>query len=184
MTLFEYLTVAVSIVLALGLVRLVDGLGAVFDPARRYWIHLFIVFALISTHLYYWWSLWMFREGVRWNFGFFILVVLGALILSFGASAAVPRDLDAVRSWKEHYFLMHRRVYLALAAWVAHMLLMSFLLRDARLPPTLLAASLFAIGMNILGAVSSSERVHRVLAVVAIVFGVSVMVVWSAPAQL
>jgi hypothetical protein len=35
LTLFEFLTVAVSIVLALGIVRLVEGVGDALDAATR-----------------------------------------------------------------------------------------------------------------------------------------------------
>ena len=131
MTLFEYLTVAVSMVLALGLVRLVEGLGSAYDAATRYWVHLTLVVLLMVTQLFYWWSLWIFREGVTWNFGSFVFVILGALLLYFAATALIPRDPTAVRSWKGHYFSAHRRLFLVAAAIPVHMFLVLILLRDA-----------------------------------------------------
>ena len=39
MTQFEYVTVAVSMILALSFARLLGALGHVLAPGRRYWIH-------------------------------------------------------------------------------------------------------------------------------------------------
>ena len=39
MTLFEYLTVAVSIVLGLAAARLLDALPHILAKGRRYWVH-------------------------------------------------------------------------------------------------------------------------------------------------
>ena len=41
MSIFEYLTVAVSIVLALGLSKLVSSIPYVFDRRKRDWLHSF-----------------------------------------------------------------------------------------------------------------------------------------------
>lgn len=42
MELFEYLTAAVSIVLALAVVRLVEGLRPALGAERRYWVHFLV----------------------------------------------------------------------------------------------------------------------------------------------
>ena len=52
MTLFEYLTVAVSIVLALGVVRLIEGLGPASEATRRYWVHFVYVVLFVLMHLF------------------------------------------------------------------------------------------------------------------------------------
>ena len=107
-----------SIVLGLGLVRLVDGFGSVLRSTSRYWIHTAALFGLIACHLFYWWSLWSFHDFTDWNFFRFVYVILGTLLLYFAASAAVPRDTDSVRSWKEYYFRVNRALYLVIAVYV------------------------------------------------------------------
>ena len=52
MTLFEFLSVAVSIVLALGLTRLVHGLRLTVDPKTRYWVHCGYVASGIVARVY------------------------------------------------------------------------------------------------------------------------------------
>jgi hypothetical protein len=50
MTLFEYLSVAVSLVLALGLTHLLANLRAVVEPTRRYSVHALWVVYLLGHH--------------------------------------------------------------------------------------------------------------------------------------
>jgi hypothetical protein len=57
MTLFEYVTVAVSIVLSFGVVRLLDGLRAAALPECRYWVHLAWIPTKLLNHALYWWGL-------------------------------------------------------------------------------------------------------------------------------
>ena len=75
MTLFEYLSVAVSIVLALGLGKLVSSLPATFAPDRRDWLHANFVLLIATTHLLMWWNLWSLRALSSWNFLQFLLVI-------------------------------------------------------------------------------------------------------------
>lgn len=179
MTLFEFLTVAVSIVLALGIVRLVEGLGDALNAGSRYWVHLILVVSLIVTHLFYWWSLWIFREGVTWNFGSFIFVILGALVLYSAATALIPRDSTAVRSWKEHYFRVHRRLFLVAAVFPAHGFLALVLLRGRTPPISVCVAAIGGIGLNLVGAFSESERVHKCLAAAIGMFVLFFSTLWA-----
>jgi hypothetical protein len=181
LTLFEFLTIAVSIVLALGLVRLVDGLGIASNAATRYWVHLLAVGLMIVTHLYYWWSLWLFRDGVSWNFGYFVFIVLGALLLNFSASSLIPRETGTMDSWKSHYFGVHRRFFLVNAAWVTHQILALPVLRNQAVPADVLAGGVVGVGLNLAGAFSKSERVHRFLMISVGAFILAFAANWSQP---
>ena len=66
---FEFISVGVSIVLALSVARLLEGLRDSFDPSRRYWIHsLWLVNKLVNTLLLYW-GAWVYRDLGDWGFG-------------------------------------------------------------------------------------------------------------------
>jgi len=163
LTLFEFLTVAVSIVLGLGLVRLMDGLGGVLRSPSRYWIHLAVLLGLIACHLFYWWSLWSFHEYPDWNFFRFTYVIFGALLLYLAASALVPRDMDSVRSWKEHYFRVHRSLYLAIACYVVQQVLAPAVMRGSFGLPS--AYSVLGMVLVLAAAFTDSERFHGFLMV-------------------
>lgn len=72
MTLFEYVTVVVSIVLALGVMRLLDGVRVAAAAERRYLPHLLWIATKLFNHTLFWWALWSGRDAVSWNFASFM----------------------------------------------------------------------------------------------------------------
>ena len=64
MDIFEYLSVAISIVLAMGLATLLRALRDVLAPARRYWVHALWVLQVAFLHVQLWWAYWgLFIRG-------------------------------------------------------------------------------------------------------------------------
>ena len=164
MTLFEYLTAAVSIVLALAVVRLVEGLRPAFDSERRYWVHWGWVVGKIVSCLSFWWNLWAGREGVDWNFPLFAFVFVGPIILYMQASVLVPQNPANVPSWHEHFLSTHRSFYFANALLLLHMIISPVLILGALAPmPGPVVLSL-GCGASVVAAISSNVRVQEVLA--------------------
>ncbi len=162
MTLFEYLSVAFSIVLSLAAVRLLSGLSVAFAPERRYWPHaMWIVFALLTSALV-WWNFWSFRE-VSWNFFEFLLVLLAPALIYLQAAALVPENPSLVRSWREHFFTARKRLFVALGSFFLLAAGISWLLLDFPLlhPARVVQASGFGLALS--GAVSTNKRFHDVL---------------------
>ena len=81
MTHFEFLSVAVSIVLALSAGQLVGNIREVFDPTRRYWVHALWVVALLLLHILNWWVLWGLRDVQAWNLAMFASVLIAPGLL-------------------------------------------------------------------------------------------------------
>jgi hypothetical protein len=64
---FEYASVVVSIVLALGIADILRFLAdCLREPGRRrlYWVHLVWIFLLLQLHVEFWWRMWDFRDFV------------------------------------------------------------------------------------------------------------------------
>lgn len=182
MTLFEYLTAAVSIVLALTVVRLVEGLRPAFDSERRYWIHWGWVVGKIVSCLIFWWSLWGLREGVTWNFPLFAFVFVGPIILYMQASVLVPRDAASIPLWREHFLGIHRSFYIANALLLVHMNGIIPLISTRELSPGPgLVVLLISIGGSLVGAISNNLRVQKIIALLmfAIIGSVSVTLLFN-----
>ena len=81
MTLFEYLSVALSIVLAFGATHILGNLRYVFESGRRYWVHAFIVILILILYPQNWWAFWDLSRSENWNSYTFLLSVLGPGIL-------------------------------------------------------------------------------------------------------
>jgi hypothetical protein len=165
-TLFEYLSVAVSIVLALGLGKLASSLPAVFAPGRRDWLHADFVVLIGITHLLMWWNLWAFRELPSWNFLQFLIVMANPVSLYVAAHVLVAEPVGSASSWRLHFAEMHRWFFGALAVnFVFTVLTRVFVAREGELElhPGVLISGLTVIA----GAVSSDRRVHSALGILA-----------------
>ena len=62
MTLFEYITVVVSIVLSFGMIRLLGGLRPALSREGRYWVHVAWVGIKLLNLLLFWWGFWNLRD--------------------------------------------------------------------------------------------------------------------------
>ena len=116
MTLFEYLSVAISIVLALSTAQLLGNLREVFDPARRYWVHALWVVQILLTHFIFWWGFWAYREVESWNLGFFGLALLNPVLLFVCSNVLVRGQPSDGASWEKHFFSARRWFFAARGA--------------------------------------------------------------------
>ena len=185
MTLFEYVTVAVSIVLALGVVRLLDGVRHALSPGRRYPTHFLWIATKLLNHALFWWALWAGRETVSWNFASFMWTLLFPATLYLQSTALVTTSPSAVSSWRDHFFAIRVWFFAINIFLILHALLTSALLFGLPLlDPSRLPLALVLV-VNVLGLVSKRERLHLLIAAVALLtqalgFGV----IWFQPGSL
>jgi hypothetical protein len=165
MTLFEYLSVAFSIVLSLAAVRLLSGISVSFVPERRYWPHAtWVVFVLLASAMI-WWNFWSFKD-VQWNFiRFFLTLVVPALIY-LQAAALVPENPDNVLSWRKHFFAARKRFFVALAALFLLTAVDSWLLLDLPILHPVRIIQALGLGLALSGAWSTHKGWHQVLPVI------------------
>ena len=102
MTHFEYIAVAVSIILGLGVIQLLSNSDRVFAKPCRYWLHSAWVFILFWILVQNWWAFWDLKD-VAWNLGYFSLWVtyVSGLYLMV---LALTKTNSAEASWEEVYF--------------------------------------------------------------------------------
>ena len=176
MTLFEFLSVGVSIVMALSAGQLLMNLRDVFESGRRYWVHALWVLHLLTAHVVIWWSLWAYRDMPSWNLASFGLVLLTPGLLFVCTSALVPNSSSSISSWEEHFFKVRRwffaaRILLLLVAGARTWLLLG---KPVLASPT--PASPLMLALLIASFLIPSPRAQGFLAVAALalfVFGVS-----------
>lgn len=118
MTLFGYVAVAASLVCSFAAARLLGGLTAALQPARRYWVHtLWVVNAIFGLCLA-WWFFWSYRE-VEWNFLRFLIALSPLAIIYVVATLIIPAGAESVRSWRQHYFDIRVRLFALNLAYLA-----------------------------------------------------------------
>src|SRR3954468_4656556 len=74
---FEYLSVLISIILALGMTRVLGGVGEMLQARSRhriYWVHIIWIVNLFLYLVIAWWIFYRWRDQQPWNFYLFLFV--------------------------------------------------------------------------------------------------------------
>jgi hypothetical protein len=168
MILFEHVAVAFSMLLSLGVVRLLDGLRPALVPGRRYWVHALWLVQKLLNYAFNWWIFCSVREGFAWNVASFLWVLLVPALLSLQATALVTTNASVVPSWRDHFFDIRRWFFSVDIVLMLHSVITSSVLRDVPLLHPFRALQAAGLTISILGAASASPRLHAVIAPMAL----------------
>lgn len=114
MSLFEYVSVIIAVVLALSVGQLLLGVSALVKARRRvrgFLPHSIWIGNLFLLILQHWWAQWDFRN-VDWTYPAFLYVVLGPTLLFLAVSLTVPETPDDAPIDLRRHFLGVRRLFL------------------------------------------------------------------------
>jgi hypothetical protein len=172
MTLFEYLSIAYSLVFSFAVIRLVAGLPHAIDANRRCWVHVIHVCLAIFAALALFWAHWSARD-LAWSFPAFLINLAGPGMIYFLTCTLIPDEPSSVQSWHGYFFSVRRRYFGGLCIWAVIMVVNSTVLLGT--PPfhpvRIVQAGVLALGVA--GLVSDRPETHRLIliwaAVVAIV---------------
>ena len=163
MTIFEYLSVAISIVLSLAIVRLLNGLSYLMESPKRYWVHAAWVILIAIGIPLIWWNMWALRQVEDWIFPLFALLLLTPITVYFAAATLIPDAPATVESWRSHFFQVRRRLCITMILLVISIMMNAVVVLKA---PFLHPLRVFEGAMVVLllvGAVSEDPRVHGLL---------------------
>jgi hypothetical protein len=158
MTIFEYLSVAVSMVLALTLGKLIAATPHVFARGARDVVHATYFLLTGFVVLAMWWYVWPLHDKTSWNFVEFLLMMGSPVSLYLAAHVLVSDVPREVKNWGAHFARIHRWYFSAVFATTT--------LAVVRVVWVLGAQPSFATGLAVLsvviacGIASSSRRVH------------------------
>ena len=172
MTIFEYLSVAFSIVLALGVSRLASSIRHVFDSSRRDAVHASLFVLLFLIHLILWWRLWPLRDVQEWNFLQFLIVMGGPISLYIAATILVSDEPAEVVSWRAHLAEAHRWFFSVWATSLVFGFLRITFVLEAQFQ---LLLAVIVIVPLLVGAVFRNRKVH--VAVTALAWGNAFLVI-------
>jgi len=94
MDLFEFITVMISVILALATAQLFRGLAQLLQPRREVRLsvaHAGWVASLFLITFLHWWSLWDFRD-LEWTFPMFAVSLVGPSLWFFAATLINPQE--------------------------------------------------------------------------------------------
>lgn len=182
MTLFEYLSVAVSIVLSLSAAQILSNIRAVFSSARRYWVHIAWVAMVLYTHLLLWWGFWAYRDLESWNLASFSLALINPGILFVLSTTLVVDGSKLDRSWEQYFFDIRRSLFPMLGLIPVGSMLRDWVLLDTPVVTKGHLPELFMISIYIVAWATANRRVHAALALAALIVLISFTAsVWLEP---
>jgi len=150
MSVFEYVIVLLSVIISLGLARLLETHAHLLKHGKRVkWSPTYVAWLLILvlSHIDIWASLWQVHENARWSAGDIGLSLLATALLLYAAIFATPETAaEEVDLWAFH--LENRRRYVG--AFILYALIGAFLnaslMRDAFSTANLTAMAPITLG--------------------------------------
>ena len=127
MSRFEYLSVLISIMIALGMSEIVTAWGRLLRARERvhfYWLHSFWTIFMVVMMVQFWWGFWEFRIVETWSLPGLLAVVAESLVLVLAGMSLLPNpELSGPVDLRAHYFA-NCRLFFTLGAILLLMLTM------------------------------------------------------------
>jgi hypothetical protein len=170
---FEYLSVLISIILALGMTRVLAGVGQMLEARRHrriYWVHVVWIVNLFIYLVVAWWIFYRWRNQQSWNFYLFVFVLISPTILYLASMLLFPRETSTDDSvdYKTHYYANHRAFFVIFSLFtvvdIADTLLKGVPHFLALGTPYIISSALYFMGM-VTAAITQNERYHRFYAI-------------------
>ena len=113
MTTFEYLSVFISIVIGLGVVRVLGGVAKLLDPqeSKAYWLHSTWVAYFIFWLPWFWWFEFDWRFQTTWTFPVFFFVVLFAMLFYLAVAVLVPSREADYKDLESYFYRVRPRFF-------------------------------------------------------------------------
>ncbi len=115
---FSYVSGLTTVVLALGIARLLVGVGRLMEHRSQfqlYWVHLMWVANMFVFLCMQWWILFRWQSWTDWNFFFFVFLLASPTIAFLMCVILFHEPLSEHSDFKQHFF-GNRRWFFALGA--------------------------------------------------------------------
>jgi hypothetical protein len=115
---FSYISIVPSIIIALGITRLLTGVGKIVERRNRvqnYWVHMLWSVNVFLYMALNWWVMFRWEPWSTWSFPLFIFLLLTPTVCFLLAVILFPDPFDEKMDFKLHFY-EDRRWFFALAA--------------------------------------------------------------------
>lgn len=164
MTIFEYIMVMVSIILALALAQLLRALTELITSTGRYWVHMIWVVSLALMVVQYWWAYWDFNSIQAWSFDTYLAILLLPTLIFLLAYLLVPAQRAEDTDWKSHFRSISRWFFSILIVMSVGGIAITAIYLDAPLLHPYRAFQLAFLALQITGLIVRSDTAQGIVA--------------------
>ena len=130
MTAFEYITVPVSIVLALALGKVLTAMMVVIETGKRDWLHLLWCVVLVLVMLSQWVAIWRLHSNEIWSAAEFFVVMVSPILFYAAAHLLVSNQPESIASWSSRLDQIARPLLLLMALSSGNFFLRNFMILE------------------------------------------------------
>jgi hypothetical protein len=171
MNAFDYLSILTSIVLAIGITRLLSGVGILLQKRKQitiYWVHLLWTLNVFLFLVLNWWILFRWQGQQEWNFFLFSFLLLSPTIAFLLSVILYPDISNEKIDYKQHFYTNHRWFF-SLAALLPLIDVVDTLLKGyshfLAQGPLYIITIILIFSLSLLAALTKNEKYHKSFAV-------------------
>ena len=164
MNLFEYLSIAYSLVFSFAAIRLVAGLPHVIASTRRYYVHISHVLLMLFATVTLFWGFWSFRD-LQWNLFRFMSLLAGPGVIYFLACTLIPDEPSSVSSWRCYFYSVRRQYFIGLCLWYVLQMTNTTILLKMPLVHPFRVVQLLIFTMGVVGSMTANPTIQRIIAI-------------------
>lgn len=169
MSVFEYVSVMVTVVLALAVSHILTSLATIVanpERVRPYWVHFLWAALLLGLSLQAWLVLWTLEGQSVWPVGQIVMMIASASLIFVAARVLEPElRPDERLDLRAHFFRVRSPLFATLSVFWLFPIIGPFLFRDGHVADRQTVGRLAFLGLSLLGFVVASPNFHALLAV-------------------
>lgn len=178
---FEYITILVSIILGLGITKILSSLAELvydFKQVRFYWVHSIWVVLILYIHVQEWFILYELKEYPSWKLQVFFFILLYPITLFLAASMLFPVfDKNEEKDLKKFFNGNYKPLYFLFIVCIVLSLIFNVWLLEVTLNRQIFLMVLLLITSILLSQKKLSVWTHQLFALILLFFAITSIVV-------
>jgi hypothetical protein len=173
---FSYVSGLTSVILALGIARLLVGVGKLLEKrsqVKLYWVHLMWVANIFLFIVLEWWVLFRWQTQSTWSFYLFMFLLASPTVVFLLCVMLFHDPLPASIDFKEHYYHNHRWFF-ALGALLPILDFFDTFLKGYQhlldQGPIYIVTLVTISSMSVVAAITKNEKYHRFFSIFFLVY--------------
>jgi hypothetical protein len=173
---FSYISIVPSIIIALGLARLLTGIGKILerrDKVQNYWVHILWAFNLFLYMVLNWWVLYRWNLQSTWSFPLLLFLLFTPIVTFLQSVVLFPDPFDDKMDFKKHFYEDHRWFF-TLAALLPPLDFLDTILKG--IPHLLAQGPIYLItiilitALSIVALITENQTYHKFFAVFFLIY--------------